>query len=121
MDTGEEPQRQRFCCAADCGVVFWICRSCDRRQQYCGDRCRQKARRQARVTDMPSPAPLDSGNITMAPSRPRIESENGAVEPGYADDFGFGPACIVWAGQVAFIRNSASCEGSVLRRKGRTV
>ena len=95
MDTGEEPQCQRFCRAVDCGVVFWICRCCDRGQQYCGDRRRQKARRQqrreanrrhrqsregrldhrdrqrayrqrwrqARVTDTPSGAPLDSGSI----------------------------------------------------------
>ena len=46
MGTREEPLRQRFCRGADCGVVFWICRHCDRGHQYCGGRCRQKARRQ---------------------------------------------------------------------------
>ena len=129
MDTREEPQRQRFCRAVDCGVVFWICRCCDRGQQYCGDRCRcrQKARRQqrreanrrhqqsregrldhrdrqrayrqrrrqARVTDTPSAAPLDSGSITATPFRSRNGPENGFVEPGYADDTGFEPACII--------------------------
>jgi len=29
-------------------MIFWICRSCDRGQQYCSERCRQKARRQQR-------------------------------------------------------------------------
>ena len=28
--------------------MFWICRSCDRGQQYCSERCRQKSRRQQR-------------------------------------------------------------------------
>ena len=31
-----------------CGVVFWICRHCDRGHQYCGERCRRKARRRQR-------------------------------------------------------------------------
>ena len=30
MGTSEEPLRQRICRGADCGVVFWICRHCDR-------------------------------------------------------------------------------------------
>ena len=46
MGTREEPLRQRFCRGADCGVVFWICRHCDRGHRYCGERCRRKARRQ---------------------------------------------------------------------------
>ena len=48
MGTGEEPLRRRFCRGAGCGVVFWICRHCDRGHQYCGERCRRKARRQQR-------------------------------------------------------------------------
>ena len=40
--------RQRFCRASNCGVVFWICKRCDRGQQYCSDRCRIKARREQR-------------------------------------------------------------------------
>jgi len=40
--------RQRFCRASKCGVVFWICQRCDRGQQYCSDRCREKARREQR-------------------------------------------------------------------------
>ena len=48
MGTREELLRQRFCRGADCGVVFWICRHCDRGHRYCGERCRQKARRQSR-------------------------------------------------------------------------
>ena len=49
MGAGEEPLRQRFCRGAGCGVVFWICRHCDRGHQYCGERCRKKARRQQRL------------------------------------------------------------------------
>ncbi len=40
--------RQRVCRAYGCGMIFWICRSCDRGQQYCSERCRHKARRQQR-------------------------------------------------------------------------
>ena len=46
MGTREEPLRQRICRGAVCGVVFWICRHCDRGHRYCGERCRQKKRRQ---------------------------------------------------------------------------
>ena len=38
--------RQLFCRGPGCGAMFYICRSCYRGQVYCGDRCRQKARRQ---------------------------------------------------------------------------
>ena len=48
MGTSEDPLRGRFCRGACCGVVFWICRHCDRGHQYCGERCRRKARRQQR-------------------------------------------------------------------------
>jgi hypothetical protein len=48
MESSEEPLRQRFCRGAGCGAIFWICRSCDRGQQYCSDRCRKKARRHQR-------------------------------------------------------------------------
>ena len=48
MGTGEEPLRRRFCRGAGCGLVFWICRHCDRGHQYCGERCRRKARRRQR-------------------------------------------------------------------------
>lgn len=37
--------RQRFCRWIECGALFWICRRCDRGQQYCSDRCRYKGRR----------------------------------------------------------------------------
>ncbi len=40
--------RQRLCRAKHCGAVFWICRHCDRGQQYCSDRCRGKARHEQR-------------------------------------------------------------------------
>ena len=40
--------RQLFCGGSGCGLVFYICSSCYRRQVYCGDRCRRKARRQQR-------------------------------------------------------------------------
>ena len=48
MGPSEELLRQRFCRGAGCGAVFWICRYCDRGHQYCGERCRRKARRQQR-------------------------------------------------------------------------
>ena len=40
--------RQLSCRGAGCGLVFYICNSCYRRQGYCGDRCRKKARREQR-------------------------------------------------------------------------
>lgn len=47
METSVEPVlRQRFCRATHCGALFWICRYCDRGQEYCSDRCRGKARRE---------------------------------------------------------------------------
>ena len=46
MGSGEDPLRRRFCRGAGCGAVFWICCHCDRGHQYCGERCRKKARRQ---------------------------------------------------------------------------
>ena len=49
MGTREELfLRQRICLGAGCGAVFWICRHCDRGHRYCGERCRQKKRRQQR-------------------------------------------------------------------------
>ena len=42
------PFRQRFCRAQACGAVFYVCRSCDRGQRYCSERCRDKARREQR-------------------------------------------------------------------------
>ena len=38
--------RHGFCKATGCGMAFWICRSCDRGQRYCGECCRQQARRE---------------------------------------------------------------------------
>ena len=40
--------RRLFCRGSGCGAMFYICSSCYRGQVYCGDRCRQKARRQQR-------------------------------------------------------------------------
>lgn len=48
VQTAEVVLRQRFCVAAGCGALFWICRCCDRGQRYCSDRCRAKARREQR-------------------------------------------------------------------------
>jgi len=42
------PFRQRCCLWAPCGMVFYICRCCDRGQRYCSSHCRQKARREQR-------------------------------------------------------------------------
>ena len=46
MGIREELLRRRICRGAGCGAVFWICRHCDRGHRYCGERCRQKKRRQ---------------------------------------------------------------------------
>ena len=40
--------RQLSCRWPDCGLVFYICNSCYRRQAYCGKTCRKKARREQR-------------------------------------------------------------------------
>ena len=40
--------RQLFCRAADCGVMFFICRPCYRGQAYCSEECRRKCRQQQR-------------------------------------------------------------------------
>ena len=40
--------RQLSCRWPGCGLVFYICNSCYRGHRYCGDRCRQKARREQR-------------------------------------------------------------------------
>jgi hypothetical protein len=37
--------RQRVCHFPPCGTVFYLCRHCDRGQQYCSLRCRKKSRR----------------------------------------------------------------------------
>jgi len=42
--------RQRQCRGESCGAVFYVCRSCDRGQRYCSERCREKSRRQQRRT-----------------------------------------------------------------------
>ena len=46
MGTREELLRRRICRGIGCGAAFWICRHCDRGHRYCGERCRQKKRRQ---------------------------------------------------------------------------
>ena len=49
MNDGEQvPLRQRLCRIQVCGAVFYVCRSCDRGQRYCSERCRDKARREQR-------------------------------------------------------------------------
>ena len=40
--------RQEFCRGLGCGAMFHIYHSCYQGQVYCGDRCRQKTRRQQR-------------------------------------------------------------------------
>ena len=44
----ENPLRWRFCRAADCGALFFVCKHCDRGQRYCSDRCRNEGRRKQR-------------------------------------------------------------------------
>jgi len=48
VDGREIALRQRSCRSRDCGILFWICRPCDRGQQYCSDPCRSRARLQQR-------------------------------------------------------------------------
>jgi hypothetical protein len=49
MATGEQVLlRQRQCRGESCGAVFYLCRPCDRGQQYCSGRCREKSRREQR-------------------------------------------------------------------------
>ena len=49
MATGEQVLlRQRQCRGGSCGAVFYLCRSCDRGQRYCSERCREKSRREQR-------------------------------------------------------------------------
>ena len=49
MATGQEVLlRQRQCRSEACGAVFYLCRSCDRGQRYCSERCREQSRRQQR-------------------------------------------------------------------------
>ena len=45
---GKVVLRQLFCRGSDCGVMFFICRSCYRGQVYCGDGCRHRMRREQR-------------------------------------------------------------------------
>lgn len=47
-NTAEVVLRHTFCRAQGCGGIFYICRSCDRGQRYCTDRCRSKARHEQR-------------------------------------------------------------------------
>ena len=105
MGTGEEPLRRRFCRGAGCGVVFWICRHCDRRHQQSREgrldhRDRQRAYRERRglrrVTDHTSPATYDSGSITVAElSRSENGPESFCGEARYADCPEFEPVCII--------------------------
>ena len=58
--------RRRICRGSGCGVVFWICRHCDRGHRYCGERCRQKKRRQQRAGRQPA-APAKPGGAARSP------------------------------------------------------
>jgi hypothetical protein len=76
----ENPLRWRFCRAADCGALFFICKHCDRGQLYCSDRCRSEERRRyglkqvAAISD-PRPAEL---NICCA-SEPIVKDTPGLL------------------------------------------
>jgi len=48
LPNSKDPLRQRFCRRRECREIFFICRSCDRGQQYCSGSCRQLARAQQR-------------------------------------------------------------------------
>lgn len=44
-DRGSPVFRQRVCHWSACGMIFYLCRRCDRGQRYCSPHCRQKALR----------------------------------------------------------------------------
>ena len=44
----EEPLRAKVCVSESCGDVFYLCRSCDRGQRYCGEACRSLSRQEQR-------------------------------------------------------------------------
>jgi hypothetical protein len=44
LPNSKDPLRLRFCRRLECRAIFFICRSCDRGQQYCSTNCRQSAR-----------------------------------------------------------------------------
>ena len=46
--TEQVPLRLRLCRGEACRSVFFVCRRCDRGQQYCSERCRRQARREQR-------------------------------------------------------------------------
>ena len=78
--------RMRFCRATGCGRVIWICRICDRGQCYCGDVCRQRARREQR--------PAANGRVPKdraRPIRPSSETMRLSATPGSRDGSWFPP------------------------------
>jgi len=48
MLSNKDPMRQRFCVRLECRTMFFVCRSCDRGQRYCGNACRQLVRSKQR-------------------------------------------------------------------------
>ena len=48
MLSNKDHMRQRFCVRLECRAMFFICRSCDRGQRYCGNVCRQLVRSKQR-------------------------------------------------------------------------
>ena len=96
----EEVLRVREC--RGCGVRFFVCRPCDRGQQYCSEACREPARTAqrsaARLRHQRSPegredhrdhqrAYRERGRLVMDhPSAPPVEVETlAAVSPGVSD------------------------------------
>jgi hypothetical protein len=48
MAAHETVLRLRICLRPECRALFFLCSHCDRGHRYCGDRCRQQARREQR-------------------------------------------------------------------------
>ena len=64
MATGEQVLlRQPRAGAGSCGAVFYLCRSCDRGQRYCSERCREKSRREQRREANRRHQPSDEGRL----------------------------------------------------------
>lgn len=85
-DATEQALRVREC--GGCGEWFFICRSCDRGQQYCSDECRAEARRgqlsAARQRHQASPEGRADHRDHQAAYRQRLKAEGVMDQPSAA-------------------------------------
>ena len=64
-----DPLRQRFCSRLECRAMFFICRSCDRGQRYCGNAC-PAIGSQPTATQRQSPLPAECRRSLQPSSEP---------------------------------------------------